>query len=242
MEVDGPDEPDRSISDERDDEVQFVTLHEAKCVYCEFHEWLRHPKFIYFTTDQRKVNEESVDYEPVGDKHIGFSKQPFARINQQNRIKGYHTGSKSTNLHGPHWQPELLIGPFFHEAKRYKDEWRNSSRGMANRYKRALDVWKKIKADIEFCQGNNPRIPWVTGEYIVNRLEDRDDELAMKAKQLANLESVIPDFFCRDILYTEKVFTGQVSAPLYSIKEEHGNKRTKRAESIEYEADNETDE
>lgn len=173
----------------------------TRCIYCDYKQWFQHPRYAYLLSDKRELNETTdLGQELTGPKHIGLTRHPFMRLNQQNRVKGFHTGAKPTNLHGQHWQHELIIGPFYHQGKRFKDEWRGSARGMESRYKMACELVKKYNSDEEFLGKNTPLVAGVTRSSVVESTENKD-VLEMSAK-----EKVPLGIFCRNPEFTQHVF------------------------------------
>lgn len=173
----------------------------TRCIYCDYKQWFNHPRYAYLLSDKRELNEETdPDTELTGPKHIGLTRHPFMRLNQQNRVKGFHTGAKPTNLHGQFWQHELIIGPFYHGGKRFKEEWRASARGMESRYKKAWDLVKKYNADKEFLAKNTPLLDGVIATSIVESTENGE------VQAMATRESVVLEVFCRNAVFTRAVF------------------------------------
>ena len=123
----------------------------SACRYCREH--AQHPQFVYLLTDQRSMTRYNRG-EPVGEHHIGMATHPICRMHQNNRVSGYHTGAKATNLQGAHWQLELVIGPFYTGALRFRDAWRKAKRRIMNRYRAVEQLVQARLRDAEFVQRN----------------------------------------------------------------------------------------
>jgi hypothetical protein len=195
------------------------------CIYCVYRQFLRHPKFVYLLSDSR-LSQDSGEL-LKGPQHIGLATHPYLRLRQHNREKGYHTGAKPTNLHGPYWQLEIIIGPFYTKGKAFRQEWRESARGMESRYRHAYHMvceWNKSSA---FIRSNHPRWDEAGKEEVKKSLdsimcissdEDNDNatsgnddmdsatSLALRVRRLALSNGRRVQIFCRDIRLAIAVF------------------------------------
>jgi len=174
-----------------------------RCVYCSYKKWFKHPKWVYLLSDTRTVNDKTTVL--TGHQHIGLATHPHMRLKQHNREKGYHTGAKPTNLHGPHWQIELLIGPFYHMGREFKQEWRESSRGMESRYRYAYKMWLKWHHLNVFKQRNHPTLDGINKHEIIQSVSE-EDPMAEDVFALANISSAPVEIYCRDPVFTQSIF------------------------------------
>lgn len=120
-------------SDQASDHCSHPRVFE-KCTVCLFSQWFRHPKWAYLATDIRLYDQEYSEEFFKGRTKIGAATNVEKRLNQHKRKKGYHTGAKSTNLHGEFWGVEYVIGPLYEGYKDFKIQWRDSARGLKSRY------------------------------------------------------------------------------------------------------------
>jgi hypothetical protein len=92
-----------------------------------------HPTFCYLARDRRISNDK------VGSVYcyIGLSRHPIHRLQyNQNRVKGWKVGSKATKQVAPHWQLEMIVGPFYDgNGTRFKEAWRKGARRFKRRVK-----------------------------------------------------------------------------------------------------------
>lgn len=126
-----------------------------------------HPVFVYMAS----ISEEGVKFgtDRLISSRIGISKNPFKRLQEENRAPGFPIGSKLSQKGAPYWQPELVIGPFeasSRTASRFKDEWRRSSRKLHRRIvygvRRALEMNLTVYArDPEMVQRIESQLPSV---------------------------------------------------------------------------------
>lgn len=191
------------------------------CIYCIYRQFIRHPKFVYLISDSR-LNGDIAKL-LTGPQHIGLTRHPEMRLHQQNRKEGYLTGAKPTNLHGPFWQQELIIGPFYTMGREFKLEWRQSARGMESRYRHAYEMVCKWNKKEDFIQINHPRWDSVGKEDVKKCLDSimcisSEDEsesdacpesrnsISHKVRRLALSNGRKLQIFCRDIRLAASVF------------------------------------
>jgi len=108
-----------------------------------------HPSFVYMLTTTRKGEE--------GEKilcKIGHSRSPLEQIKCENREAGYKVGAKSTKAGSPHYQIELIIGPFFGEdtAKEFRNQWRKGARMKLSRIHHGVKAAKERDGTIIYCR------------------------------------------------------------------------------------------
>lgn len=81
--------------------------------------------------------------------HIGWSSNPFRRLNEHNRVAGHRGGRKTTRACAPHWRLELVVGGLTVGLREFRDQWRHKSRKLDRRI-----VWGVLYA----AALANPRI------------------------------------------------------------------------------------
>lgn len=77
--------------------------------------------------------------------YIGLASDPMYRVVCHNRL--LPSGAKPTRSGRPNWRAQLIIGPFYRGAARFKREWSNDSRRLEPRIAhgvgKALEYWDR---------------------------------------------------------------------------------------------------
>ncbi len=129
-----------------------TSLHTSSlsCKYCL--QSRPHPLFCYLLSDSRCTpslsNHRLVAY-------IGLTRHPFLRLLSHNRSKGFRPGTKCTKSGSNFWQLELIIGPFYHSAKKFKLEWRRSSRKIFSRIRQGYLLARKYRIRNLYARDRN---------------------------------------------------------------------------------------
>lgn len=105
--------------------------------------------WVYLARDSR-IRDDSVSDSYC---YIGISRSPFHRLFcQQNRVAGWKVGCKATKPIAPHWQLELVVGPFFDGGGCvFKHTWRRSSRRLARRVKQGIELAERENVRV-YCR------------------------------------------------------------------------------------------
>ena len=122
------------------------------CYYCTTGE--KHPLWVYMAvaryTDPETKEEKAVP-------HIGCASHPFKRVEGHNRTPGFPVGGKAQGQYAPHWQLDIIGGPFFAPgARKFKEEWRSTSRGIHNKTIRGIEMANNYKLEKIGVYARNP--------------------------------------------------------------------------------------
>jgi hypothetical protein len=109
------------------------------CRYCA--DGRIHPVWVYLARDRRIPNDR------LGSMYayVGMSRHPLHRLAyNQNRAAGWRVGSKSTKSIAPHWQLEMVVGPFYNgQGDAFKNGWRKGARRFRRRVRFGVDYGVK---------------------------------------------------------------------------------------------------
>jgi hypothetical protein len=200
-------------------------IEQTYCFYCYFKQWIEHPLFCYLLSDKRCTTTDSELIQSA--QYVGLATLPCERLNEQNRIEGYHTGAKSTNAIAPYWQDEIIIGPFYRRGDQFKQLWRQTARGMQSRFKRGpeqMHQWNNKPTTVQddpiqwnYPRRSNvdPRIAEVAINNIINNLSNNNQIIDYYRILLSMIQSpgVKLNAYYRDPEFMHRI-TDQPSGPL----------------------------
>jgi len=120
---------------------------DTTCTHCENTQ--PHPLWIYLMRDKRCPMTEINEINNC-EAYIGVSRLPLQRIECHNRIEGYRVGAKCSKSISPHWQIEMVIGPFDVGGKQFKQDWRKASRKLSRRIVYGISLANSMNMNIYF--------------------------------------------------------------------------------------------